>query len=90
MTTLEAIFLSNQPQARAFFLSSLNSNTSFSEVFPFSSPIITPTNSISIHKSRYKHYSSNIDIQFPIISLKSIITTHGKTVVKTADLAYFN
>lgn len=43
---------------------------------------------VSAHERGYKH--SDIAAELSTISPESIILTHGKTFVKTADLAYFS
>lgn len=77
------------PMAPGFFEVSA-SQSSFSEVSPPSSPSPTTTNTLSAHKGGYKHHVRNGNIELSTISSENIVSTHGKTFVKTADLAYFS
>lgn len=51
------------------------------------SPAPTPS-LVSAHEGGYRHF--NIQEQLSTISPESIVVTHGKTFVKTADLAHFS
>ena len=62
-----------------------------STILPASSfleALVPPSSLVSAHKRDYKYL--DIIVKLSIILPKSIILTHGKTFVKTANLAYFS
>lgn len=50
--------------------------------------LVPPLSLVSAHKGGYKH--PDIIVELSIILPKSIILTHGKRFIKTANLAYFS
>lgn len=62
----------------------LTPGSSFSEVPSF------PISSLSAYEGGYRHNARNMTIELSTILPESNVTTHGKTFVKTADLAYFS
>ncbi len=61
------------------------------QAFSASSVYLSLTfSSLSRNDGRYKHHTGNVEIKLSTIFPESIVTTHRKTFVKTADLAYFS
>lgn len=81
--------------AEFFFSVTLTTNSSFSNVL-FLIPIFfslffsSLSSSLAANKRDNKYYNKNLFVKFLTILPKSIISTHKKTFIKTADLAYFN
>ena len=62
-----------------------------STILPASSSLeapVPPPSLVSTHEGGYKH--PDITVELSTISPESIISTNGKTFVKTVDLAYFS
>lgn len=78
-----------------FSFITLTTNSSFSNIFlpiflPFIPLFFPLINSLVANKGSNRYYNKNLFIKLLTILSKSIISTHKKTFVKTANLAYFS